>query len=326
MGGSPVLAPATASNAGSIRYPFSRLVLAGLAVLAAAAAMVVLATQSTGEMLDYGVGVVPPLVPWVSAWLSVAVALMGLSERRAVSSAMTVLIGGLVIATAWSITMLPFDALRVVQLVPLPLSVPGLVLRLLLLVAAAAALIPVLNFRRAHQERCPSCGRVLPGGLDRVGRWPAVVAVAFALVYPVLRIVWAMGGTFGTTGQPMNLDPAVAWGVVVVGATLVAFTLILLVGRGPTWARALFGLGGLVAGAGLTVTGGLAAVRSAALITNEGLSSSQGDELMTWTFLIVYGSWFVTGLAVIAASWRYWAHRRDGCPTCGPLLKSREDR
>jgi hypothetical protein len=290
-------------------------------VVAALAAMVVLATQTTDEMLDYSVGVVPPIVPWLSAWLSVAVALLGLSDRRSLSTAMTVLIGALVLATAWAITMLPFDLLRIVGLVPLPLSPWGLVLRLLLLGAAAAALLPVLRIRSAHQERCPACHRVMPGPVDRLPRWPAVVAVVFSLVYPVLRVIWAMGGTFGTTGRPLDLDPAVAWGVVVVGATLVAFTGLLLVGRGPRWARALFGLGGLVAGLGLTVIGGLAATRAAAELASEGLQSSGNDELMTWTFLLVYASWFVTGLAVLAASWRYWAHRRDDCPACGPLLE-----
>jgi hypothetical protein len=322
MPGPPVLAPAKASTAGLIGYPFRRLLLSSLVVLAAGAAMAILATRTTDEMLDYSVGVVPAVVPWLSAWLSVAVALLGLSERHTMSAPMTVLIGGLVFTTAWSITMLPFDLLRIVALVPLPLSPWGLGLRLLLLGAAVGALLPVLRTRNAHHERCPACHRTLPGPLDRVPRWPAAIAVVFALVYPTLRVIWAMGGTFGTTGTPLDLDPAVAWGVVGVGAVLVAFTLILLVGRGPVWARALFGLGGLVAGMGLAVIGGLAASRSAAQIATEGLQSSGNDELMIWTFLLVYGSWFVTGLAVIAASWRYWARRRDACPTCGPLLES----
>lgn len=322
MGGPPVVTPAKASTAGSTRYLFRRFVLPGFAVLAAGAAMAVLATRTTDEMLDYSVGIVPAVTPWLSAWLSVVVALVGLSERRALSAPMAVLIGGLVVTTAWSITMVPFDLLRIVRLVPLPLSPLGLGLRLLLLGAALGALLPVLRVRNAHQERCPACHRILPGPLDRVPRWPAVIAVVFALVYPALRVIWAMGGTFGTTGAPLDLDPAVAWGVVGVGGLLVAFTLTLLVGRGPVWARALFGLGGLVVGVGLTVVGGLAAARAAVQIATEGLQSSANDELMTWTFLLVYGSWFATGLATIAASWRYWAHRRDACPTCGPLLES----
>jgi hypothetical protein len=119
----------------------------------------------------------------------------------------------------------------------------------------------------------------------------------------------------------MDLEPAVAWGAAIAGSCLVAFAVLLLVGRGPKWARALFGLGGLVAGAALTVIGGLAATLAVSLLATEGFESSQG-ELVTWTFLVVYGSWFVAGLGVIAASWRYWAHRREDCPACRAVLRS----
>ena len=136
--------------------------------------MVILATQMNDMMLDYGVGMVPAVVPWLSACLSVAVAAAGLSERRVTSAAVSLLMGALVVVTAWSVAMLPFDSLRIVGLVPLPLSGWGLGLRLLLVVAAAAALIPVLRARRARQVRCPTCRRVLPGRLDRVRqrKWP----------------------------------------------------------------------------------------------------------------------------------------------------------
>jgi hypothetical protein len=313
-------APAGPSGAGFTRYPSRRLVLPALSVVAAAAAMVVLATQTSDEMLDYGVSLLPAVVPWLAACLAVAVAAVGLSERRGTSAAGSLLMGALVVATAWSVVMLPFDALRIVGLVPLPLSGWGLTLRLLLLVAGGGALLPVLRARQARQERCRACRRVLPGRLDTVPRWPAVIAVLFALPYPVLRTVWALGGTFGTTGQSLDLDPALAWGVVVVGAGLVAFTVVLLVGKGPLWARALLGLGGLVLGVALTVTGGLAGALALNTLVTEGPQSSPGADLMASTFLLVYGSWFVAGLGVIAGSWRYWARRRVGCSACGPLL------
>jgi hypothetical protein len=282
--------------------------------------MFVLATQVDDETLDYGVGIVPAVVPWLSACLSVVLAVVGLSERRASSSAGSVLIGALGVLTAWSVAMLPIDALRVVQLVPLPLSGWGLVLRVLLLAAATGALVPAMKARRARLERCPACRRVLPGKLDAVPRWPAVVAVVFALPYPVLRIVWALGGTFGTTGEPLDLDPAIAWGAVIVGAALVAFAVALLIGRGPLWARALFGLGGLLLGVALAVMGGLAATLALTMLATEGPGSSPGSGLATGTFLLVYGSWFVAGLGVIAESWRFWARRRGDCPACRALL------
>lgn len=320
MAGSSTIAPIDPSGAGLIRYPSRRLALPALSVAAAGVAMAVLATQVDGQTLDYGVGIVPIIVPWLAAGLSVVLAVVGLSERRAVSSGVSVLMGALGVLTAWSVTMLPFDVLRVVRLVPLPLSGWGLVLRVLLLVAAVAALVPALRARRARTERCANCGRVVPGRLDALPRWPAIVAVVFALPYPVLRVVWALGGTFGTTGEPLDLDPAVAWGAAIAGFGLVAFALLLLVGRGPSWARALLGLGGLLVGVGLTVIGGLAATLALTTLATEGLGSSPGSGLATWTFLLVYGSWFVAGLGVLAASWRYWARRREDCPACRAVL------
>lgn len=120
--------------------------------------MVLLADQANDWMLDYGVGIVPAVVPWLSACLSVAVVAVGLGERRASSAAGSLLMGALVVVTAWSVAMFPFDALRVVRLVPLP--------------------------------------------------------------YPVLRTGWALGGTFGTTGDPLDLDPVLAWGAAIAGVAL----------------------------------------------------------------------------------------------------------
>jgi hypothetical protein len=299
--------------------PRQPIVLPGLAVVASVAAMVMLTRQADESTLDYGTGIVPGLVPWLAACLSLVVALLWLSGRLRDSAASSLVLGALAVLTAWSVVMLPFDALRVVGLVPLPLSEWGAGTRLVLLVAGAAALIPALGARQAGQGRCSVCRRVLPGRLDRLPRWPVAVAVAAAVVYPALRTIWALGGTFGTAGEPLQMDAALAWGTVILGAGLVAFAIVLLIGKGPLWARALLGLGGAAAGFALAITGGLGAVKAATTLVTEGLGSVTGD-LMTWTFLVVYGSWLVAGLGLIVGGWRYWAHRRDGCPGCGTLL------
>jgi hypothetical protein len=304
----------TMSGSGFARAGFS---LPALSVAAATTAMVILTTQLSTQLLDYGVGLVPAAIPWLAAVLSVVAAAVGAWHRGSTSAAGALVLGALAVVTAWAVAMLPFDALRVVGLIPLPLSAWGLVMRLLLLVAATTAAIPVLRSRRARQARCIACDRVLPGRLDRLPRWPARVAVVFALPYPVLRVVWALGGTFGTSGDPLEMDAAVAWGAAIVGWVLVAFTVLLLIGRGPLWARALFGLGGLIAGAALTTVGGLAAFGTLTLLATQGIDSSQGSAgLSTWVFELVYGSWFIAGLGVLVGSWRYWAHRRDECPEC----------
>jgi hypothetical protein len=87
---------------------------------------------------------------------------------------------------------------------------------------------------------------------------------------------------------------------------------------GPSWVRALLGLGAAVTGLILAMAGGLGAVKAATTLAAEGVDSVTGD-LMTWTFVVVYGSWFVAGVGIIVGGWRFWAHRRDRCPGCGLL-------
>jgi hypothetical protein len=139
------------------------------------------------------VGIVPAVVPRLSACLSLVLVAVGSRERWAGSAPVSALIGLVVVVTSWAIAMLPFDVLRIVRLVPLPLSTGGFTLRVLLLIAAAGALVPILVIGRACPERCPACRRTLPGQLDRLPRWPAVVAVVFALPYPALWVHWAIG-------------------------------------------------------------------------------------------------------------------------------------
>jgi hypothetical protein len=301
------------------RHPRRHVVVSVLAIAAACAAMVMLIRQADDTTLDYTVGLVPLFVPWSAACLSIGAAVWWLDGRGTSSAAGSLLLGGLLLVTAWSVVMLPFDALRLVGLVPLPLSEWGAATRLVLLVAGAAALVPALRGRRGSQGRCPVCRRVLPGRLDGMPRWPVGVAVIAALVYPALRTAWALGGTFGTAGEPLQMDGAVAWGTVLAGASLVAFAAVLLIGRGPSWVRALLGLGGTAAGFMLAITGGLGAVKAASTLASEGLDPVTGD-LMTWTFVVVYGSWLVAGVGIAVGGWRYWAHRRDACAECGPLI------
>ena len=115
------------------------------------------------------------------------------------------------------------------------------------------------------------------------------------------------------------MDGAVGCGTVLAGASQVAFATLLLVGRGPLWARALLGLGGTAAGFMLAMTGGFGAVKAATTLASEGLDSVTGD-LMTWTFVVVYGSWTVAGIGIIVGGSRFCSHRRDGCVGCGSLM------
>jgi hypothetical protein len=277
--------------------------------------MAVLASQA-GAWTP-GTGIVPAIVPWLTASVSIAVGVLLLGGRRVPAGAGSVLLGVLVVVIAWTLVAVLFDALRLLGLVPLPLDALGAGTRALLLTGAAYALVALAEARRAVRARCPECSRVAPGPLDRVPRWPVILAVSFTLVYPALRLVWAIGGTFGTGGQALEMESAVAWGAFIAGATLVAFATVLLFGRGPAWIRALLGLGGAAVGLVLTIVGGLGGIAAAAALPTQAVQSlGEGGEMMTWTFVLVYASWFVAGLGVLAASWRYWVHRRDGCSTC----------
>lgn len=170
-------------------------------------------------------------------------------------------------------------------------------------------------------RRCPECHRSLPGWLDRVPRWPVYLAIAGSLVYPGLRVMWVLGGTLGTMGAKTDVEPALAWSLIALSSILVAFTVVLLVDRGLPWLRVLLGLGGVLAGSTLLGIGGLGTAMALSFLLAVGPDSTPGAGLSVWTFLAVYGSWLLTGFGVIAGSWRYWAHRREDCTTCRPLIR-----
>lgn len=301
------------------RFGGQRFILPAIAVLAAAGAMLVLTLHADGAALDYGTGLVPIAVPWVAAVLVVIVAVTGLT-RLVTSPIAGLFAAALTVATGWSVAVLLFDALRVVRLVPLPLSGWGLGLRLLLLVGAAAAVQPVLHASQVRRGRCQDCSRWLPGPLARIPRWPVAVGIAFALPYPVLRVVWLLGGTVGKTGGPEPADPSLQLVMAAVGTLLVALAVVLLVGRGPAWLRAILGLGGVVAGVGLACTFGPAAAGVAGILLAHGLDVPPAAGLSVWVFALFYGSWTLAGIGVALGGLRYWIHRRADCASCRRLI------
>lgn len=306
-------------NDGDVRTEL-RFVVPALAMTLAAAAMLVLVFQATPWVLDYETGLVPWGVPLVAAALAVAVAELGMAPGFGSSVLGTVLSLALLVMTGWAVAQLLFDALRLVGLVPLPLSWWGFGLRLLLLAAAAAALLPVAAARREELGRCADCGRVLPGPLARVPRWPIAVGLLFALPYPAFRISWLLGGSFGRTGAAPGADPVLEGSMAGAGVLLVAVALVLLVGRGPGWLRAGLGIGSMLVGALLAVTFAPAAVAAAVSAVTGGQSADPGLGMAGWIPLLFYGSWPLAGLGVALGGWRYWVGRRADCAGCRHLL------
>jgi len=307
------------SSSGVVRGADQHRFWAVAALAAAAGAALVLAFRADGWALAYdmdGGALGLAVAPWLALALSAGAALVGLLLSPAIGTrARRVLRVGVVLVTAWSVALLPIDLLRAVRLIPLGLSGWGAGLRVLLVVGAAGALVasrPVVR-----RGRCPECGRRPPSAAARLPMWPAWVALAFALPYPLLRTVWALGGSFGTLAGPLVMSPALAWGVVVAGSLLVAFTVVLVVDRGPAWLRWPLGLGGVAVGGALGVLGAQASLGVWGRVITDGTAAvvTSDAELVWWVFAIVYGSWFVGGLAVAVASARYWARRR-GCRAC----------
>ena len=154
------------------------------------------------------------------------------------------------------------------------------------------------------------------GALGRMPRWPAWVAVVFALPYPVLRTVWALGGTLGTTGGPLDVPAWLAWSVAVAGALLVALTVVLLVARGPAWFRGPLGWGGAALGVVLAFVGASGTVMALREAAAGNTVQPIGDSgLAWWVFVVVYTSWCVTGAGLVASGLRCWAMRRTTAPS-----------
>ncbi len=298
--------------AGVVRQEFGRFVGPVVTLAAAAGAAAILVDRADGWALDYGLGNGASVVQWLAVGLVLVTAAVGLAGWRSTSTGVLLRVVTVVV-TAWAVGQLPFDVLRVARLVPLPASGWGMSLRLLLVTAAMGALVTGRSLTLRHAARCPGCGRRKPGGLARLPRWPALVALVFAGVYPLWRIHWALGGTVGTNGRPEDAAQALQWTMALLGTVLVAFTVVLAVGRGPSWLRWPLGLGGAAVGFALFTIGAGGSLEVVGMLTGDGREET---DLAPWAFGVVYGCWTVVGPALAAASVRYWVRRREDCVDC----------
>jgi transposase len=109
-----------------------------MALLAAAGAGTVLALRADGWALAYDLdahAVGLAVAPWLALALSAVTASVGLGARGAGALAVRTRVPlrtAVVVATAWSVALLPLDLLRAVRLIPLGVSGWGLGLRVLL--------------------------------------------------------------------------------------------------------------------------------------------------------------------------------------------------
>ena len=128
----------------------SRNGVTALAMVLGAGALLVLACQRGPEVLDGGTGLVPWWIPLVAAALAIGVAELGLAPDFASSPLAWPLVGALLLATGWAALPLAVDVQRLLGAGGV--NWWGLALRLLLLGATAAALVPLATAVRARRR------------------------------------------------------------------------------------------------------------------------------------------------------------------------------
>ncbi len=204
----------------------------------------------------------------------------------------------------WAANGLPFDLLTMTgtmgrrtasgAIVIATVYWPGLVNRTLALAAAVV-------LARLALARPPASAATRPA------TWYGYAAFVLALPYPVLRAVWALGGTPGLSrpgagGQgyaPLLL--AIPW---VLAAALSLFLV-------PTWRwmpRRLLLVAGWTATAIVGMIGpaaGWSLVSALAAPVAPALPGAKAPGIATWVFALFYGSWFLWAIAAAAATRSY---------------------
>jgi MFS transporter, DHA1 family, inner membrane transport protein len=204
----------------------------------------------------------------------------------------------------WAASGLPFDLLRMTgtmgrrtasgTIVIATVNWPGFATRTLALAAAVVL---------AHLALARPAGRAS----TRPATWYGYAAFVLALPYPVLRAVWALGGTTGLSrpgagGEgyaPLLL--AIPW----VAAAVLSLLLV------PTWhwvPRRLLLFAGWTATAIVGMIGPPAVWALVSALAAPAASAPSGAEapgIATWVFALFYGSWFLWAIAACAATRSY---------------------
>ncbi|WP_152442569.1 hypothetical protein [Nocardiopsis kunsanensis] len=182
---------------------------------------------------------------------------------------------------------------------------------------ALVALWLVVDHRRRN-DRCLRCGRIsaTPPPAGSRGRlwWPALVAVAGALPYGLLKLAWSLGSGVGLTGdgfaQVTAASPGFGDTVVLTGFSIVV-CLVMGAGLGKgvvRWALTAVGAGGAL----MLLPVGLTAAAQFVTVLWGG-ASIDDSEIAPWAFGLVYGSFLVWGVAFAWLTVAYWRATRPYC-------------
>ncbi len=201
----------------------------------------------------------------------------------------------------WAANRLPFDLLTMTgtmgrrtasgAIVIASVDWPGLAIRTLALAAAI-----VLAHLALTRPAAPAS--------TRPATWYGYAAFVLALPYPVLRVVWALGGTPGLS-RPGAGGEGYAPLLLAIPWVLAAILSLLLV---PTWRwmpRRLLLVAGWTATAIVGTIGPAAVWALINVLVKGGQDSGPKSGIAFWVFGLFYGSWFLFAIAAGAATRSY---------------------
>jgi MFS transporter, DHA1 family, inner membrane transport protein len=195
----------------------------------------------------------------------------------------------------WAANGLPFDLLRLTGHIPLPVSWPGVATKTLALAASVVL---------AHL----ALARPADPASTHPASWYGYAAFVLALPYPVLRAVWALGGTPGLS-RPGAGGHGYAPLLLAIPWVLAAVLSLLLV---PTWRwmpRRLLLVAGWTATAMVGMIGPAACWALVSALAGGGARNPAGPRgpsgIAFWVFALFYGSWFLFAIAAGAATRSY---------------------
>ncbi len=186
----------------------------------------------------------------------------------------------------WCANGLPIDLMRMTGLIPLGIDWPGMITRALALLTAIA--LAWLAFSQTNHT-----------GISPRHAWFAYIAFFLALPYPVLRTIWAFGGTLGILWPGAAGVGFVPW-LASIPWLLAAVLSLMLVSPKSGLSRRIVLTSGWTATA---IVGMVGPAAMWAIFTS--LLSGKGEEMIGikfWIPCLFYGSWFLWFIAAAAAT------------------------
>jgi hypothetical protein len=189
----------------------------------------------------------------------------------------------------WVANGLPFDLFRLTGLIPLGVDWPGLATRTLALAAAIVL------------ARLALASRAAPAS-TRAASWYGYAAFVLALPYPVLRTLWALGGTLGL-GWPGAAGQGFAPLLIAIPFVLAAVLSLLLVSPRRWMPRRLLLAAGWSATAIVALIGPAACWALGSTLASGRAPGLKG--IAIWVPCLFYGSWLLWAIAAGAATRSY---------------------